>query len=299
MTQPQPRTLVVGCGYLGRRVGRLLSNRGERVFGTTRSAARSAELACWGVEAVVVDVLAPDSLANLPTADRALYCVGFDRSAGVPIRQVYVDGLRLTMGRLLDRVGSLVYASSTGVYGGDDGGWVDEDSPTGPRTESGRACLDAEGVIRDFEADGRLPATILRYSGLYGPDRLMRREALIRGEEIIGDPEKILNLVHIDDAATAAVTALDRARGGELYLVSDDRPAPRREYYRLAAEALKAPVPRFRPPTPGTGESSREGSNKRVSNRRMHAGLGVTLRYPDITTGVPAALAAVDEDRSP
>jgi len=288
----QTRTLILGCGYLGRRVGRLLSGRGDRVLGTTRSESRSAELARWGVEGVVADVLEPDSLDHLPEVDRVLFCVGFDRSAGVPIRRVYVDGLRSALERLAGRVGSLVYASSTGVYGGDDGGWVDETSAAGPRTESGRACLEAEGVVREFEAQGRLPSTILRYSGLYGPDRLMRREPLLRGEPIVGSPDKILNLVHIDDAAAAAVAALDRAGIGDLFLISDDRPAPRAEYYRLAAEALGAPPPRFVPAAAGSPEAGREGSNKRVSNRRMHAELGLSLIYPDITTGVPAAIAA-------
>ncbi len=129
----------------------------------------------------------------------------------------------------------------------------------------------------------------MRFSGLYGPGRIMRRETLLKGQPIVGDPEKFLNLIHIDDAALVAVAALDRGRSGGLYLVSDDRPAPRREFYALAAEGLKAPAPRFEPPGP---EASREDSNKRVSNARMHAELGVTLAYPDIAQGVPAALEA-------
>jgi nucleoside-diphosphate-sugar epimerase len=281
-------TLIIGCGYLGLRVARLLSDRGERVFGTTRSIGRGIELAQWGIEAVVADVLVPESLARLPEADRVLYSVGFDRSKGVPIRTVYVDGLRHALGHLIDRAGKLVYAGSTGVYGQDDGSLVDEDSPAEPRTESGRACLEAEAVIRSYEL---LHSTILRFSGLYGPDRIMKREALLQGQAIVGDPDKILNLIHIEDAALAAVAALDRGGNGDLYLVSDDRPAPRREFYDLAARALGVPTPRFEPPEPGSSKAGREESNKRVSNARMHDELGVSLTYPDITTGVPAAIA--------
>ena len=286
-------TLIVGCGYLGRRVGRILSQRGERVYGTTRHHERSEELARWGIEAVVADVLDPASLAGLPPADRVFYCVGFDRSAGVPLRTVYVEGLRHALGHLIDRTGRLVHASSTGVYGRDDGGWVDEESPVDLRTESGRVCLDAEGVVRSYDGGGARPrATILRFSGLYGPGRIMRREALEAGRVIVGDPEKYLNLVHIDDAATAAIAALDMDRPSPLILVSDDRPAPRREFYALAAESLKAPAPRFEPAAPGSPEASREESNKRVSNARMKSDLGVTLAHPDITSGVPAAFMA-------
>ena len=239
----------------------------------------------------MADVLEPDSLSGLPEANRVLYCVGFDRSKGMPIRMVSVDGLRHALGHLIDRAGRLVFASSTGVYGQVDGGWVDEDSPAEPRSESGRACLEAESVIRSYDEEGGLASTILRFSGLYGPGRIMRREALLRGEPIAGDPEKFLNLIHIDDAAAAAVAALDRGQPGGLYLVSDDRPAPRREFYGLAAESLHAPAPRFEPPEPDSSKAGREESNKRVSNARMHDGLGVTLTYPDITTGVPAAIA--------
>ena len=286
----QARTLIFGCGYLGRRAARLLLTRGDHVFGTTRTPARGSELAALGIEPVLADVLDPSTLDGLPEVDAVLYCVGFDRSAGRPIPEVYVGGLSHALDRLAGRVGTLVHASSTGVYGGDHGDWVDETSPTDPRTESGRACLEGEGLVRDWEANGPGRATILRFSGLYGPGRVMRRDSLLRGEPVVGDPEKFLNLIHIDDAASASVAALDAAGTGALYLISDDRPSPRREFYARVAEALGAPPPRFRPPAPGSPESSREGSNKRVSNRRMHADLGVALRYPDIEAGVPAAL---------
>jgi nucleoside-diphosphate-sugar epimerase len=77
-----------------------------------------------------------------------------------------------------------------------------------------------------------------------------------------------------------------------LYLVADDRPAPRREFYRLIAEVLGAPEPRFEPTEPGSPEAGREGSNKRVANGRIKAELGWSPVYPDIVSGVPASIAA-------
>ena len=283
-------TLIVGCGYLGRRVGRLLVARREPVYGTTRSPANAVELRAMGIEPVLADVLEPSTL-RLPRTDHVVSCVGLDRMAGVPMRTVYVQGLKHVLEAIAGLTGCLVYASSTGVYGQDDGRWVDEDSPAEPRHESGRVCLEAEEVARSF-AGSKGPAILLRYSGLYGPGRTLRRATLERGEPVVGDPARFLNMVHIDDAATATVAALDRGEAGRIYLVSDDRPVERHEYYELAAEILKLPAPRFVPPAPGRPEPQREGSNKRVSNRRMRTELGVTLAYPDITTGIPAALAA-------
>jgi nucleoside-diphosphate-sugar epimerase len=287
-------TLILGCGYLGTRVGERLVRRGERVLGTVRSSARADSLEALGIGPIVADVLHPRSLDALPAVDRVFYCVGFDRGAGVSMRAVYVDGLRNVLARLAGRAGRLVYASSTGVYGRGLGEWVDEDSPTVPAHESGRVVLDAEKLLCVEGDEPGIPAVILRYSGLYGPGRILRRASLERGEPIVGDPDRPLNLVHVDDAAAAAVAALDRGRPGRVYLVSDDRPLPRRAYYTLAATLLGAPAPRFEAPAPGSPEALREESSKRVSNRRMHEELGVPLAHPDITTGLPASLASGD-----
>lgn len=292
-------TLIVGCGFLGRRVGRLLAARGQRVWGTVRSQARAAELPAWGVDPIVANVLDADSLVRLPLSGRVVYCVGFDRTAGIPMRTVYVDGLRHALGRLVGQVKLLVYASSTGVYARDDGGWVDEDYPAEPRHEAGRVCLEGEEVVREYARERGLQAIILRFSGLYGPGRVMRKASLAQGDPIVGDPAKWLNVIHVDDAAAATVAALDQGRPGRTYVVSDDRPVERREFYGRVSEQLGYPPPRFVLPEPGSPEAAREESNKRAANRRMREELGVELTYPDITTGIPAALAGEPRPAAP
>ena len=128
------------------------------------------------------------------------------------------------------------------------------------------------------------------FAGLYGPGRVVRRAMLERGEPIPGDPDKFLNLVHIDDAARAAAAALEAEAPAPVYLVADDRPVTRREYYSVAARVIGAPEPRFAPPRPGSPESARDATNKRIANRRMKSDLGNVLRHPDITTGLADAL---------
>jgi nucleoside-diphosphate-sugar epimerase len=283
-------TLIIGCGYLGQRLGTLLRQGGERVMGTVRSAARAAELAGLGIQPVVADVLRPDSLRDLPSSECIFYCVGFDRSSGAAMKAVYVDGLQNVLDNLSPAVRRLVYASSTGVYGQTGGEWVDEDSPTCPQHESGRVILEAEQRVGAWVAERDASVVALRFAGLYGPGRIVRRNLLERGAPMPGDPDKFLNLVHIDDAAQAAAAALDAVVIEPIYLIGDDRPVTRREYYSLAAKVLDAPEPRFEWPQSGSVESARDATNKRVRNRRMKLGLDLTLLYPDITTGLPAAL---------
>jgi nucleoside-diphosphate-sugar epimerase len=284
------RTLIVGCGYVGLRVGQRLSERGETVVGTTRSTDRFGTLERHGIHPIVADVLKPETLAGVPHVERVLYCVGFDRSAGIAMRTVYVDGLRNFLDHLGLQSAHVVYASSTGVYGQTDGAWVDEDSPTIALHDAGKVAVAAEECAR-----GLCPGVIvLRYSGHYGPGRIPHRERLALGEPIAGDPDKYLNLIHIDDAVAATIAALDRGTPGRCYLVSDDRPVTRGEYANLVATCLQAPAPRFAAPAAETPASRREESNKRVSNLRMKEELDVVLSFPDITSGVPAALNARD-----
>jgi nucleoside-diphosphate-sugar epimerase len=285
--------LVVGCGYLGRRVARAvtLTEPGTRVVGTTRSASRAEELKAWGVEPVVADVLDRASLRDLPSADRAFYCVAYDRGAAVPKRTVYVEGLRNVLESLDGRVGRFVYASSTSVYGQSDGGWVVEDSPTEPASESGQVCRAAEDVAWTFAAASGLGLSVVRYSGLYGPGRVIGRGALERGEPIPGEPDRYLNLIHIDDAGAAAVAVLAKGEPGRVYLASDDRPVQRREYYELAARLLGAKAPTFAGDAGEGRNPEADRTNRKVSNRRIKEELGMKLTYPDIRTGLPAALA--------
>jgi nucleoside-diphosphate-sugar epimerase len=285
-------TLIIGCGYLGQRLGTMLYEQGERVFGTVRSASRASLLAGLGIEPVIANVLEPDSLRELPEANGVFYCVGFDRAAGSSMRTVYVDGLQNVIDRLPRSVMRFVYASSTGVYGQTDGGWVDESSPTSPQHESGKVCLEAEDRVRAWADSGnrRASAVVLRFAGLYGPGRMVRRSILERGEPIPGDPHKFLNLIHIDDAARAAAAALTTAQPHPLYLVCDDRPVMRKEYYAQMATLLGTPEPRFEVPGPDSPEAARDATNKRINNHRLKSSLHLTLIHPDITTGLFASL---------
>jgi nucleoside-diphosphate-sugar epimerase len=284
--------LIIGCGYLGQRVGAILCQKGGRVFGTVRSPARAAEIVRLGIEPVIADVLDLESLRGLPDAECVFYSVGFDRTAKATMRSVYIDGLQNVLDRLPSQTARVVYASSTGVYGQTGGEWVDEESATNPMHESGQICLEAERRVRAWSnsRDELASAIILRFAGLYGPGRVVRRSMVERGEPIPGDPAKFLNLIHIDDAAQAAIAALETTSPDFLYVIADDRPVSRQEYYSLIAGLVGAPEPSFEVPQPGALDAHRDATNKRVRNQRMRERLGLELRYPDITAGLPACL---------
>jgi len=84
------------------------------------------------------------------------------------------------------------------------------------------------------------------------------------------------------------VRALEPSR---LFIISDGHPVDRRECYRYLAELLGAPPPQFIAPSPGILASHHSGDNKRTSNARMLAELGVRLVYPTYREGLAAIVA--------
>jgi nucleoside-diphosphate-sugar epimerase len=273
--------LIFGCGFLGTRVAHQWRERGGTVVAVTRRAEKAAALAAQGIEPVVADLMRPETLSALPSVSRVLYCVGYDRSSPLSKESLYIDGLTHVLEALPGRIDRFVYVSSSSVYGQDDGSWVDESSPTEPTTDGGRICLAAEQRLRERVEH----ATILRLSGLYGPGRLLTRvEQLRAGEPIGGNPEAWLNLIHGDDAARACVAALTAPDPGSLYLVSDDRPITRREYFTELASRVSAPPPLFSGAS--TARHTPDGLNKRCRNERMMREFPMEWLYPDIAQGL-------------
>src|SRR6516225_5379191 len=92
--------LIIGCGYLGKKVAPHWLSHGHRVFALTRSEARAEQLRAIGLEPIVGDVLQPDSHKDLPEVAAVLCAVGHDRRTGHSIHSMYVEGLSNVLERL-------------------------------------------------------------------------------------------------------------------------------------------------------------------------------------------------------
>ena len=275
--------LVVGCGYLGERVAQRWVDAGFPVIATTRRETRAAELRERGITPALVDVTAAEPgwanlFADAGVPETVFWGVGFDRTAGATHRDVHVDGLR----RLLDAlvaarpVGStprVILSSSTGVWGDEGGGMVDESTPTNPSREAGRVLIEAETLLAAHPAG---PGTALRFAGLYGPDRLPRIADLKAGLPIAADPDSWLNLVHIDDAAAVVCTVADAASPRGLYVVADGHPVRRRDWYGTLAKLTGSPEPHW-----DTAAPRPRGADKRVDPTLLCRDLGFRPAHPN------------------
>jgi nucleoside-diphosphate-sugar epimerase len=253
------------------------------VIATTRRETRAAELRERGITPALVDVTAAEPgwanlFADAGVPETVFWGVGFDRTAGATHRDVHVDGLR----RLLDAlvaarpVGStprVILSSSTGVWGDEGGGMVDESTPTNPSREAGRVLIEAETLLAAHPAG---PGTALRFAGLYGPDRLPRIADLKAGLPIAADPDSWLNLVHIDDAAAVVCTVADAASPRGLYVVADGHPVRRRDWYGTLAKLTGSPEPHW-----DTAAPRPRGADKRVDPTLLCRDLGFRPAHPN------------------
>jgi nucleoside-diphosphate-sugar epimerase len=278
--------LILGCGYLGTRVAALWRAAGHEVFAVTRSAQRAASLASAGLKPIVADVAASAQLPIPQGVRTVLFAIGYDRTSGQSIHDVYVGGLSRALSALPETVEKFIYISSTGVYGHVTGSEVDEDTPCHPTREGGRACLAAEEVLRASPFGDK--SVILRLAGIYGPGRTPRSADLLAGKPIDAPAAGWLNLIHVEDAARIVLLAEERAEPPKLYVVSDGQPALRGDYYRELARLLGAPAPQFSQPAAESPAAQRAASDKRINPQRLFADLHPTLLYPSFREGLAA-----------
>ncbi len=277
-------TLVFGCGYLGMCVAQKLNLLGGRVWGVTRSESKTDEFRNRGILPIVADWTDEQSLRQLPNVDQILIAVSYDRHSGIDRHESQVGGL----GNLLRHIPhntNICYISTTGVYHQSDGGWVDESSPCQPQQEGGQVHLAAEQLLESMRPTERW--TVLRLSGIYGPGRIPRVADVIAGRPIASPQAGYLNLIHVDDAAAAVISAWSNAKE-RLYLASDDRPVVRGDFYREIAKQFAAPDPVFVEPAADASVKMRSNSNKRIRNDRLKRDLLPELMYPTFIEGVNA-----------
>lgn len=284
-----PRTLIVGCGYVGEAVARRMGALGHDVFGLRRTEPQSLPpgLPYVPLRGDLTEPRTLDALEDLDTPfDSVVLTVSASGGDAEAYRRVYFEGT----GHLLDRLRrcppkAFVYTSSTSVYSQTDGSWVDEQSPVEPVDETGLWLVRTEQRIREACQEWGLAGRILRVAGIYGPGRgsLLRR--VLSGQASLeGSGDRWTNRIHREDLADAIMAVLSRGQTGETYNVADLEPATQRVVLEWLSERTGVPLvnsPGIQP----TAKRRRGGSNKRVSVDRLRRETGWNPVHPSFREG--------------
>lgn len=289
------RVLVVGCGYVGMSLAAELARQGHDVFGLRRSPAVNDEMTAAGIQPIQADITLPESLDALPLPfDWVVNTTSSTRGGADDYRRVYLEGTRNLVEALRKAPPKkYVYTSSTGVYEQNDGTLISENSPSLPTSPTGQVLMETENLLQEAFRNDEFPAVVLRVSGIYGPGRGYFLSQYLAGSAVIpGEGDRFVNMVHREDLVSAIISALKSGRPGDTYNVSDDEPVRVIHLYRWLSETLGRAMPRFVPETPEARK--RAATNKRVSNRKLKAELGVQFKYPNFRLGFTAEIKRLD-----
>ena len=304
------RVMVVGAsGAIGTRLIPQLTGRGHEVIGTFRSPANAERVRALGAQPVALDLLDPGAAARavLETEPEAIIhqatalagmriCRSLDRSFA-PTNRLRTEGTDALLAAARQAGVRRFIAQSFAPYRYiREGGMVKtEDDPLDPRPpammrETTAAMNHLDQAVT--EAGG----IALRYGGFYGAPDVMTKAVRKRQYPMVGDGSGVMPFIHLDDAASATVLALDHP-GPAIYNIVDDEPAPMRDWLPALAAALGAKPPRRVPSwlaglIAGQGMVTMAAESRGASNARAKKELGWTLRYPSWREGFTASYRA-------
>ena len=286
------RVLLIGCGDVGLRVAGQLRGR-VRLLALTSSPDRVGALRAQGLAVLQGDLDEPASIARL--AGLATRVVHLAPPPGEGAADPRTTSLLRAL-RLRTSPASLVYGSTTGVYGDCGGDRISESHRVAPRTLRGQRRVDAEQAVRFFGRSATVRAGILRIPGIYAPDREggTPRERLQRGTPVLRSEDDVFtNHIHADDLARALVAALWRGRPQRVVNAVDDTELKMGDWFDLAADVYGLP----RPPRVSREEARQALSptllsfmseSRRLGNDRLKRELRVRLRYATVREGLRA-----------
>lgn len=293
----RPRVLIVGCGDVGlRAAGQLGAPDGGRVrlLALTSSPERVRLLRACGITPLTGDLDRPETLRRLSgLAQRVLHLAPPPGDVrGVVSHDPRTRDLLRAL-RLRTPPESLVYASTTGVYGDCAGQRVSEVRPVQPHTARARRRVDAEQWVRLFGRTG-VRSTILRVPGIYAQDREggTPRDRLLKGTPVLLAKDDVYtNHIHANDLARACMLALWRGRPQRSLNICDDTDMKMGDYFDLAADLMGLPRP---PRIPRASASevlplmllSFMSESRRLDNTRMKKELRLKLRVPHVRQGL-------------
>jgi nucleoside-diphosphate-sugar epimerase len=274
-----PKTLVIGCGYIGLPLALELKARGCEITAWVHSAATAVALAPHQFPQVVIGDVADLNAwaAARGSFDAVIHCASSGRGGKDAYANVFLEGAARI--NEMQPEARKLFVSSTSVYGQEAGEVVTEESEANPTTGTGKILREAEKIAFQGEA------TVVRSSGIYGPGRGVLFEKLRRGEAVIeGEGARWLNQIHQRDLVAALVHLVEYGATRQIYNATDDTPVTQRDYYAWCAEFLSQPLPPF---GPVNTERKRGLTNKRVSNAKLRLS-GWAPIYPSFREGIAA-----------
>jgi nucleoside-diphosphate-sugar epimerase len=282
------RTVIIGCGDIGRRIGRQLLADGGSVLAVARSRENLAKLESEGFDVLTADFDQPDFLPFIPLHHAQVYYAMPPQGGGKSDYRM-MNFCRLLSAENCPR--KLVYLGTSGVYGDCGGAIVTEQTPINPQTARAQRRASAEEFVRSVAKLLGFELVILRVTGIYGPGRLpvariMQGHPVLRPEDA-----PFTNRIHAFDLVRVCLAAMEKGEHGDIFNVSDGQDSTMSEYFTAVADFCQLP----RPTQISLAEAEERMNplmlsylkeSRRMDNRKMREKLEIDLLYPCLAAGL-------------
>lgn len=306
VTDYQPQYLIIGQGGIGLAVTNDLAKKGYLVTGLARRHRDDYELH-QNAKHIQADALTLDATVLADFTHIAIIITP-DRYDANAYRDAYLAVAKhlANMAMALPKLERVVFISSTGVYGQDDGEWVDVlTKPKVPNHAGSAYILQAEQALQQAFKD---QAVIIRPSGIYGKTR---RRLIEQAKQSLNDESNgaihWTNRIMDSDLVTVVVNVLTLAKPEPLYLASDYAPVSRAELMTWLKHCLVKNSNTNHVNTshfdtnhgndPDTTDHQTPTQYQNMTGKRIHSNISrAWLQYPDWQSGY-AYLLADDKTR--
>ena len=182
----------------------------------------------------------------------------------------------------------ITYLSATSVYGDHRGEWVDETSKTKPTSINGIQRLKVEKDWLELSKQYNLPLQIFRLSGIYSNQYNVLKRLKTGEVKIINKENHFFSRIHVEDIANVLFKSLDNFKEGEIYNISDDKPASNKEVIMYGIKLLGIDKPQTIEMNEIKSEMLKNfyKDSKKVSNKKMKNFFNFELKYPTYIEGL-------------
>lgn len=299
------RVFVAGAsGTIGVPLVRALIAAGHQVAAMTRSPEKQPSLRALGAEPVVADALDAAALTRAIVAshpDVVIHQLTNLPKTGVRSARDLESTNRLRIDGTRNLIDAAVAARARRIVGASFVMSLAARPDQHGRLEEGAAAINSmETQIVEASRQGRIEGLVLRYGMWYGPANPMTQQMVAMARRrmlpVVRGDRSLLPVLHLDDAVSAAVAALDHGQPGTIYDIVDDEPVSMTEIVRELAARTGAPrpfavpawIPRLLSPYMARITSVRLP----LSNAKARAELGWRPAYPTMRDGLAKTMSS-------
>jgi len=286
---------IIGCGYIGKKVARLLAGSGmhpdcfvssDASLQACKKSAYQAWLFDLDKESQQLDTNVISGFSNATIA----YLVPPPQSGKVDLRMQYFLSM---LGSLVQPAEKIVLISTTGVYGDCNGEWIDEQQQTSPQADRAHRRLSAENQLKEYCDTAKVSYVIFRVPGIYAADKLPLKRITSAEPIVKAEDSGFTNRIHADDLSAFFLEALTKDIDSGIYNCCDGQPSTMNDYFIKVADALKLSRPKEisllqARQELSSGMLSYLAESKRISNKKLLNNFMTRFKYPDLDAGLQA-----------